>query len=180
MTSTILAMLIAAGSAQRYEGRVQRFDAKTGKIFLLMNDHSTGNWTLAPQAKVFGPNHKPSGRGAIRPGEQVQAAVSQDGSVQTVWIQESDWGKQYEGGKVRRWDGRVVAIKKGDPLKFEVERESGNGKMMFTTTPATRFMRAGATGAPQAASPGDIRDGTTVRVLMNTQQRKVYEVEIRE
>src|SRR5207249_4028708 len=91
MTSTILAMLIAAGSAQRYEGRVQRFDAKTGKIFLLMNDHSTGNWTLAPQAKVFGPNHKPSGRGAIRPGEQVQAAVSQDGSVQTVWIQESDW-----------------------------------------------------------------------------------------
>ena len=52
--------------------------------------------------------------------------------------------------------------------------------MMFTTTPATRFVRAGATGAPQAASAGDIRDGTTVRVLMNTQQRKVYEVEIRE
>ena len=30
------------------------------------------------------------------------------------------------------------------------------------------------------AVAGDIRDGTTVRVLMNTQQRKVYEVEIRE
>ncbi|MGZ6142773.1 MAG: hypothetical protein ACXWLM_05520 [Myxococcales bacterium] len=175
MASTLLAILIAAGSAQRYEGRVQRFDAKSGKIFLLLNDHSTGNWTLSPQAKVFGPDHKPLARTALRPGEQVLAAVSADGSVQTIWIQESDWGKPYQGGKVRRWDGRVVAVKKRDPPSFEVQKESGNARMTFAANPATKYLRAAATGAPQPGSPDDIKDGATVRVLMNA-QHKVVEV----
>jgi hypothetical protein len=180
MTSIILAALIAAGSPQRYEGRVQRFDAKSGKIFLLLNDKSTGNWTLAPQAKVFGPDHKPRARGAIRPGEQVQALVSEDGTVQTVQIEESDWGKQYQGGKVRRWDGRVIAIKKRDPPTFELQKESGGARMMFTANPGTRYMRVGVAHPAQPGSADDIRNGATVRVLMNTQQHKVYEIEIRE
>jgi len=174
MTSIILAVLIAAG-AQKYEGRVQRYDAGSGKIFLLLEDHSTGNWTLAPNARVFGANHKPANKGAIHPGEQVQALVNQDGSVQTVWIQEADWGKQYEGGKVRRWDGRVVAIKKRDPLTFEVMRQSGGGKMIFVGNPGTRYVRVNGAG-----SADDVKDGATVRVLMNMQQRKVYEVMVLE
>src|SRR3954462_1753361 len=115
MTSIVVAVLLAAGG-QKYEGRVQRIDPASGRIFLLMNDHSTGNWTLSPHVKVFGANHQPASKAAIHPGEQVQALVAQDGTVDTVWIQESDWGKPYEGGKVRRWDGRVVAVKKRDPL----------------------------------------------------------------
>ncbi|MCA1829032.1 MAG: hypothetical protein ABR567_06445 [Myxococcales bacterium] len=174
MTSIVLAVLIAAG-AQKYEGRVQRYDAKSGKIFLLLSDRSTGNWTLSPQAKVFGANHKPSTRAAIHPGEQVEAMVNQDGTVVTVWIEEADWGKQYEGGKVRRWDGRVVAIKKRDPLTFEVMRGSGGAKMMFAVNPNTKYVRLNGTG-----SADDVKDGAAVRVLMNTQQRKVYEVMILE
>src|SRR5436305_8357118 len=132
MTSTVVVAVLLAVSGQKYEGRVQRIDQASGKIFLLSNHHSTGNWTLSPHVKVFGANHKPANKAALRPGDQVQALVAQDGTVETVWIQESDWGKQYEGGKVRRWDGRVVAVKKRSPLQFEVQRESGNGKTMFT------------------------------------------------
>jgi hypothetical protein len=170
MISAILAVLLAA-SAQRYEGRVQRFDPGSGKIFMLLTDHSTGNWTLSPKAKVFGANHKEAGRSAIRPGEQVQAIVSQDGTVQTVFLVEADWGKPYEGGKVRRWDGRVVAIRKREPLTFELMRSAGGAKAMFAVNPNTRYVNGSADA---------IKDGASVRVMMNAQNHKVYEVVILE
>jgi len=51
---------------------------------------------------------------------------------------------------------------------------------MFAANPATRYLRVHPLGKPEPGSADDIKDGATVRVLMNTQQHKVYEVEIRE
>jgi hypothetical protein len=168
MANLILAVLLAA-AAQKYEGRVQRFDEKSGKIFLLMYDHSTGNWTLSPRAKVFAANGKPVPHGAIRPGEQVIADVSQDGTVQTVRIQESDWGKAY--GQIHRYDGRVIETRKRQTLEFEVQQEAGTSKMMFVANKATRYLRAAATGPAQAGSIDDIKAGATVRCLVDARHQ---------
>jgi hypothetical protein len=168
MANLILAVLLAAG-AQKYEGRVQRFDERSGKIFLLMYDHSTGNWTLSPQAKVFAPNGTPAPHNAIRPGEQVIADVSQDGTVQTIRIQESDWGKAY--GQIHRYDGRVIQIRKREQLEFEVQREVGTNKMMFTANKATRYLRVAASGPAQAGSIDDLKAGATVRCLLDARHQ---------
>jgi hypothetical protein len=168
MANFILAVLLAA-SAQKYEGRVQRFDEKSGKIFLLMYDHSTGNWTLSPQAKVFTVNGQPVPHSAIRPGEQVIADVSVDGTVQIVRIQESDWGKAY--GQIHRYDGHVIQIRKSEPFEFEVQQETGASKMMFTANKGTRYLRAAASGPAQTGSIEDIKGGATVRCLVNAKHQ---------
>ena len=168
------AIALLAAAAQNYEGKIEKFDAKSGKITMLLSDKSTGNWTLSPKAKVFAPNHKPTGKAALHAGEHARVSVAEDGTVQDVWIEQAEWGTAHEND-VRRWDGHVVAIKKRDPLTFEVMRDGGGAKMMFTANPATKFMR-GSGGPSQAGSIDDVKDGANVRVLMNTKQHKVFEV----
>lgn len=174
------ALEASAAGPQKYQGRVTRFDARSGKISLSLVDHSTGSWTLLPDARVISTDHRPLSRMALHPGSEVEVSVSEDGKVRQVWLVETDWGKAFEGGKIKRWDGKVIAIQKRDPLTFEVSRRDGKAKMSFKLGPATRVVFGHEQQAPTPATPQDIRDGATVLVLFSMVTHQVTEVLIRQ
>jgi hypothetical protein len=170
------ALQARADAPRRYEGTVKQFDSKSGKIFLSLTDRSTGNWTLAPHARVMGATHQPAGRAAVRPGAQVQVQVATDGTVQELWVMEANWGRPFEGGRLRRWDGRVVARHNAAPIGFEVERFDGHGKAQFKTDEHTRFLHAPVNSKAEQGSADLVRDGATVHVLVTPANKKVTEV----
>ena len=177
--SLLIALLLAAGG-QKYEGHVDRFDAKTGKIHLTLTDHSTGDWTVLPNAKVFHEG-KPMGRGSIHAGEEVQVFVSEDGNVHTVWLMPEMWGKPFQGGKIKRWDGRIVGFERHDPnFNFQIQQLNGKGTIHFIANAKTHWKIAHPGSAPSNGSVDDAKQGQTVTVLMAPANRQVTEVLIKE
>lgn len=182
IAAMVLFTALGAGAAgmKKYQGRVNRFDPKTGKIHLTLVDHSSGDWTVLPQAKVFR-DSKPAGRGAIRPGEEIEVDVSEDGNVHTVWLVPDIWGKPFEGGKLRRWDGRVVGLQKRPPgITFEVQQMSGKSRMKFTANAKTRVVFSPLQAQQTPGTLQDVKNGQTVLVLLSTADKQVTEVMIRE
>jgi hypothetical protein len=170
----IFALLLAAG-VQKYEGKVTSWDAKSGKIHLTLTDQSTGDWTVLPNAKVFR-DGKPTALAAIHAGEEVEVAVTPEGKVQTVWVIPPMWGKPFEGGKLKRWDGRITGFERHDPnFQFQIQQLNGTGTIHFIANAKTRWKRGHAD-----ASVDDAKQGQTVTVLLSPSDRQVTEVMIRE
>jgi hypothetical protein len=171
----VLFAVLLAAVAQKYEGQIKSWDAKSGKIHLVLTDQSTGDWTVLPDAKVFH-DGKPSAQSNIHAGEQVEVAVTPEGNVQTVWVIPPMWGKPFEGGKLKRWDGRITGFERHDPnFQFQIQQLSGTGTIHFVANAKTRWKRGRAD-----ASVDDAKQGQTVTVLLSPADRQVTEVMIRE
>ena len=75
----------AGRNAKQYDGTVQSFDAGSGRLVMVMRDGSTGNWTLAPEAKVLIVSTVVP-RARIEATDRLRVWVTPDGVVQEVKI----------------------------------------------------------------------------------------------
>ena len=175
----LLALMLIAAGTQRYEAKVDTFDARSGKIHVTMKDQSTGDWTLAPKANVFDAERKRAGRGVIHAGEEISLAVNEQGIVEAVWLQPAFWGRPVDGGKVKRWDGKIVSFERRDPaFIFQIQQLAGPGTVHFTANAQTHWFKMSG-GRRQPASVDDARKDQEVTVLVSQPAHQVTEVLVR-